>query len=125
MTLYLSSLMSGMLTSKSGVVPDIVGTFCVLLETSSFGTAGKSFALALDGKGVVAERITDTRGFAGRLPEVNARGLAFGGSGADRGVVNVREALMLALKVGGDGVRPMLRSPASSITGLTCSSSSW
>jgi hypothetical protein len=125
MTLYLSSLMSGMLTSRSGLLPDNVGTACALLDTNSFGTAGEAFAKLLGGKGFVAERITDTRGLAGRLPAVKARALDRGRSGADLGVVNARDALMLVLKAGGEGVPPEVLSFTGSAFDLIESSSWW
>jgi hypothetical protein len=109
MTLYLSSLISGMLTSRTGLLPGKVGTACVLFEVANFGTEGRPFAMLLGGKGFVAERATDARGFAGRLPAVKARGRERGASGVDRGVVNVRDARMLVLKAGGEGVRPIFR----------------
>jgi hypothetical protein len=127
MTLYLSNLMSGMLTSKSGIPsPDKIGTCCALCDANSLGTAGKSFPIMLDGTGVVAERTTDTRGLAGRLFAVNARGRVCGGEGAILGAVNVRDARMFGLNVGGDGVRPVCRSSIGSaycLAGLGGSSS--
>ena len=73
--------------------------------------------------GVVAERTTDTRGLAGREPAVKARALDCGGSGAERGVVNVRDARILVLNVGGDGVRPMSRLTTGSERSFSGSSS--
>jgi hypothetical protein len=131
MTLYLSSLMSGMLTSSMGLAPGKVGTFCALLDTASFGTAGTSFATSLEDSGFVADRTTDTRGLAGRLPAVKARALVRGGSGAIRGLIKVRDARMLGLKVGGEGVRPISRPLAGCSVGLAgccvglVGSSSW
>jgi hypothetical protein len=77
----------------------------------------------LDGAGVAAERTTETRGLAGREFAVIARGPIGGGAGAERGVVNVRDARMLGLNVGGEGVRPVSRSLTRSTCGLIGSSS--
>jgi hypothetical protein len=79
----------------------------LVVTMEGLGKLRGSLTAKLKGAGVVAERCTEARGFAGRAPAVNALSLVRGSSGVDRGVANVRDARMFGLKQGGEGVRPV------------------
>lgn len=119
MTLYLSNLMSGMLTSRSSVPPGVLDS-SGLFEIVREGMEGNLPARWLVGKGVVAERCTEARGLGGREPAVKALVLVC----AISGLVNEREARMFGLKAGGDGVRPICRSDVT-LADRSVGSSSW